>query len=99
MSSARSWLIVAVAGAMLLVAAGCGGGGGAGKGTDTRTPGQYFKEHQASTVTPHGKIVTSSVEEIDGKIRYRTEDNKKWRVGYSKRVDGTYEYGTPQEDR
>ena len=48
-------------------------------------------------MTPNGKIVTESVNEKDGKIEYKTEDGKKWRVNYSKRTDGTYQYGTPEE--
>lgn len=83
---------------MILVAAvGCDGGKGTGKAPDTRTPAQYFKEQQANTMTPHGKIMTDSVEEKDGKIQYKTEDGKQWRVGHSKRADGTYQYGMPEE--
>ncbi len=87
--------------AILVMGLGCGGGGGGGGGTgisrvpDTRTPAQYFKEQQAFTVTPHGKILTDTVTEQDGRIRYATEDGKQWSVGYSKRADGTYQYGTP----
>lgn len=80
--------------AVLVSAGGCGGGNTTPK-ADTRTPGQYFKEQQANTMTPHGKIMTDSVEEKDGKIQYKTADGKQWRVTYSKRADGTYEYGMP----
>lgn len=48
-------------------------------------------------MTPYGRILTDSVEEKDGKIEYQTEDSKTWRVNYSKRADGTYQYGTPEE--
>lgn len=48
-------------------------------------------------MTTHGRIMTESVEEKDGKIEYRTEDGKKWRAGYEKRADGTYQYLTPEE--
>jgi PDZ domain len=61
------------------------------------TPAQYFKEHQAYTITPHGKLIIDSVEEVDGKIQYKTEDGKQWRVSYSKQADGTCQYGTPDE--
>src|SRR5437763_1743714 len=88
---------------MLATSIGCGGGNSGGnsppaaKSADTRTPGQYFKEQQVSTMTPNGKIMTDSVEEKDGKIQYKTDDGKQWRVTYSKRADGTYQYGTPEE--
>lgn len=36
------------------------------------------------------------VQEKDGKIRYKTEDGKQWRVTYSKQADGTYEYAMPE---
>src|SRR5439155_542189 len=71
--------------------------GGAGKQPDNRTPVQYFREQQAATVTPNGKIMIDSVEERNGKLEYKTEDGKKWRVGHSKRADGTYQYGMPEE--
>ena len=48
-------------------------------------------------MTPNGKIMIDTVIERDGKIEYATEDGKRWRVGYSKRADGTYQYGTPDE--
>lgn len=86
-----------VAALVLATGIGCGTGSNAGKSRDTRTPGQYFKEQQVSTMTPNGKIMTDSVEERDGKIEYKTEDGKKWRVGYTKRFDNTYQYGTPAE--
>jgi hypothetical protein len=85
--------------AVIFVAAvGCDGGGrGTGRAPDTRTPAQYFKDQQANTRTPHGKIMMDSVEEKEGKIQYKTEDGKQWRVGYTKRADGTRHYGTPDE--
>jgi hypothetical protein len=46
-------------------------------------------------MTPHGKIRTETVREQGDKIRYETDDGKKWIVGYSKRDDGTYDYQTP----
>ncbi len=64
---------------------------------DTRSAAQYFKDQQGPTMTPNGKILTDTVEEKGGKIEYTTEDGKKWRVGYLKNADGTYEYGTPDE--
>jgi hypothetical protein len=62
-----------------------------------RTAGQYFKDQQSATMTPNGKIMIDTVAEKDGKIEYATEDGKRWRVSYSKRADGTYQYGTPDE--
>jgi hypothetical protein len=64
---------------------------------DTRTPGQYFKERQASTITPNGKIMTDTVAEKNGKIEFNTQDGKRWSVDATKRTDGTYQYGTPDE--
>ena len=48
-------------------------------------------------MTTNGKVVAATVEEKDGKIFYKTEDGKRWRVGYSKRADGTYEFRMPEE--
>jgi hypothetical protein len=48
-------------------------------------------------MTPNGKIMIDTVIEKDSKIEYATEDGKRWRVSYSKRADGTYQYGTPDE--
>jgi hypothetical protein len=76
--------------------AGRGGCGWPAETPDTRTPGQYFRDEQEATVTPHGRILTDSVEERDGKIEYSTQDGRRWRVGFSKRADGTYEYETPE---
>jgi hypothetical protein len=61
------------------------------------SPAEYFKKHQGSTVTPNGKILMDSVQAAGEKIQYKTDDGKTWRVGYSKRADGTYEYQTPDE--
>lgn len=66
------------------------------KVTDTRTPAQYFKEEQAATVTPHGRIRTETVTERNGRIEYSTDNGMKWAVTYSKRADGTYRYDTPE---
>jgi hypothetical protein len=89
------WLLPLLFAAFVVSAGGCGGG--STPKAVTRTPAQYFKEQQADTMTPHGKIMTDSVEEKDGKIQYNTTDGKQWRVTYSKRADGTYEYGMPGE--
>jgi hypothetical protein len=82
---------------LLVIGIGCGGGTTTSTAHDKQTPAQYFKERQANTMTTHGKIQTVSVEEKDGKIQYKTEDGKLWRVTYSKYADGTYSYGTPHE--
>ena len=84
--------------ALLVGVFACGGGASrTGNAPDTRTPGQYFKERQGSTITPNGKILTDTVEEKNGKIEYSTQDGKRWQVDASKRADGTYRYGTPAE--
>jgi hypothetical protein len=31
------------------------------------------------------------------KVEYKTEDGKRWSVGYVKNADGTYRYQTPEE--
>jgi hypothetical protein len=79
---------------MVITVIGCGG---SSTDPNNRTPAQFFKQEQGNTMTPHGKIMPDSVEERDGKLEYKTEDAKKWRVGYSKRADGTYQYGMPEE--
>ena len=56
-----------------------------GKTADTRSAAQYFKDQQASTMTPNGKIKTDSVQHKDGEIHYKTEDGKLWRVRYPER--------------
>jgi hypothetical protein len=95
-------LLGAVLIAGLASAVGCGPTPSSGSGSTTkvvveRTPGQYFKDQQSATMTPNGKIMIGTVTEKDGKIEYATEDGKRWRVSYSERADGTYQYGTPDE--
>ena len=99
MSRTLRLLLGVLIAAMLATAIGCGEGSNSGRSraADTRTPGQYFRDRQASTMTPNGKILMNSVEERPGEIEYKTEDGKRWRVTYSKRADGTYQYGTPDE--
>jgi hypothetical protein len=63
---------------------------------DTRSAAEYFREQQAGTVTPHGRVLADTVGEADGRLEYATEDGRRWRVAYSKRADGTYRYGTPE---
>src|SRR5262245_701379 len=89
------WTLPVLIAVAFVFAGGCGGS--STTKSDTRNAGQYFKEQQANTMTPHGKIMTDSVVEKDGKIEYKTEDGKHWRVTYSKRADGTYQYGMPDE--
>jgi hypothetical protein len=38
-----------------------------------------------------------SAQDQSEKIEYRTEDGRRWRVGYSKLADGGYQYATPEE--
>lgn len=89
------WLLPALFAVVLVSAGGCGES--TASKADTRSAAQYFKEKQTNTVTPHGKIMTNSVKEKDGKIQYKTEDGKEWLVTYTKRADGTYQYGMPDE--
>jgi hypothetical protein len=96
MSRLRGRWIFVLYGGVLAAGVGCSSGTAP---ADSRSAGHYFKEEQVRTVTPHGRIMTDSVAETDGQIEYRTEDGKRWRVRYSKRADGTYEYGTPDEVR
>jgi hypothetical protein len=96
----RLWRVLSVLifAALLANALGCPPSpSGPGKSSNALTPGQYFQKQQESTMTPSGKIMTDTVEEKDGKIEYKTEDGKKWKVGYSKRADGTDQYQTPEE--
>ena len=88
----RAFILLAVTASVI----GCGGST-TPTSAPTRTPAEHFRQEQANTMTPHGRIDTGSVTEQDGKIGYRTEDGKRWEVDYSKRADGTYQYGTPSE--
>ncbi|MDY3560380.1 hypothetical protein R5W23_001614 [Gemmata sp. JC673] len=82
---------------LVLLTAGCGKTDSAPqKVTDTRSPAQYFKDEQAATVTPHGRIRTDTVTERNGRIEYSSDNGMKWSVGYSKRADGTYRYDAPE---
>lgn len=78
---------------------GCGGGStSTTKQEDTRSRAEYFRDTQAATMTPHGKIKMETIQEAtDGRIQYQTEDGKTWRVSMTKQADGTYRYGTPDE--
>jgi hypothetical protein len=92
----RRWLAGLAAAAAL--AAWVGGGCGRPDGlSDARTPGEYFRDRQGATTTPNGRILVDTVAERDGRIEYRTEDGRGWRVTYAKRAEGTYQYGTPEE--
>ena len=49
-------------------------------------------------MTPHGKIKMDTIQDTpDAKIQYQTEDGRTWRVTATKKADGTYQYGTPDE--
>lgn len=84
MYRSSGWWAASVVVAILFAQVGC-----------EKSPVQHFKAKQGSTMTPNGKIKLASVKEVGDKIEYQTEDGKRWRVGYSKRADGTYEYQTP----
>jgi hypothetical protein len=86
---------------LIVLCLACGNQGNNAKpsrSTDLRSPAQYFREEQAATVTPHGKIKTETVTEVNGRIYYETEDGKTWSVTYRKRADGTYNYDTPSRE-
>jgi hypothetical protein len=91
MSRSNSQWAMTVVVSILFVQLGCDGGT-----PGPQTPGRYFRQKQASTMTPNGKIRSASVKEVGDKIEYQTEDGKRWRVRYSRRADGTYEYQTPE---
>lgn len=97
MNKVRRRLVPTILACLLTASLGCGGGKGSAPVVVGRTPVQYFRERQDTTVTPHGKIRMDTVAEQGGKIQYQTEDGRKWCVSYSKQADGTYQYGTPEE--
>src|SRR5688500_9964698 len=82
--------------ALLHFAPGCQGSGTgmAGK-QDTRTALEYFKDEQARTNTPCGKVRVGTAQQRGVQIEFQTEDGRHWRVAFEKRDDGTYRYGTP----
>lgn len=74
------------------------GSGCSDNGPRKKSKIEYFKETQGLTMTPHGRILIASVQEItSGKIQYQTEDGKIWRVDMTERADGSFQYGTPHE--
>ncbi len=78
--------------------AGCGRGSSASTkvGISSQSPAARFRETQKDTVTPHGKIVPSSVRDRDGKIDYDTTDGSKWTIDPPTRAGGTTKYEPPQ---
>lgn len=58
---------------------------------------QTFRAEQASTVTTHGPINMSSVNELPGgRMSYQTADGKQWVVEMTVDADGNYVYSAPQ---
>jgi len=79
-----------ILGAVLITGLGCRRDGG--QAPDPRSPVDYFKEQQANVMVHHGKVRMDTVTEKDGKIEYKTEDGRTWRIGYKKGADGRYEF-------
>lgn len=60
------------------------------------SPAEYFNQTQGSTMTPNGGIKAGSAESAgNGKIRYETEDGKRWEVTATPEGRG-YRYSSPQ---
>ncbi len=61
-----------------------------------KTAVEHFKETQANTVTPHGKIKMDSVQQSsDNKVQYETESGKKMEVTVDKKANG-FKYSDSQ---
>jgi hypothetical protein len=83
---------------IVAVNSGCDGSKSTTKTEDTRSKVEYFRDTQAATMTPHGKIKMETIQETsNGRIQYQTVDGKTWRVDMTKQADGTYRYGMPDE--
>ena len=78
--------------------AGCGRGSASSTRVEgvSQSPADRFRESQKDTVTPHGRIVPSSVRDRDGKIDYDTTDGSKWTIDPPTRAGGTTKYDPPQ---
>src|SRR5438132_9128350 len=75
----RSILVAIAIGLCLSVLGGCGGCNGGRPNTASMSPAEYFNKTQVNTVTPNGRIKVGSAESAgSGKIRYQTEDGRKW---------------------
>jgi hypothetical protein len=98
MQRARRWFCWGIL-ASLLVGGLAGCGGETPPSPTTRSKVQIFKDDQGATMTPHGKIRLESVQEVNGRIQYQTDEGKTWQVDMTKKADGTYQYGTPDEVR
>lgn len=57
---------------------------------------EYFKQAQASTMTPHGAIDLGSVKETPDGVEYRTSDGSSWRVAMERTADGYRIRGEPE---
>jgi hypothetical protein len=75
------WLLLAI-----IVGSGCG----------SRTNRDVFVEEQEGTLTPHGRIDLSSVEDAADGVTYQTEDGQRWRVTMEARPDRGTVYGEPR---
>lgn len=81
---------------IFIAGSGCGGDAKTNKPVE-KSPLQYFRDELGGAMMTHGRILADSIEENNGRIQYKTEDGKKWRVSYRKLPDGNYKYDTPDD--
>ena len=61
------------------------------------TPAEIFKQEQAGTMTPHGKIVPGSIRNgSDGRVKYGTSDGTTWQTRMIKHGDGSRSWAEPE---
>lgn len=86
----RSYLVSLVL--LVCLLASCGPGGG-----PPPSAAAYFNKTQGNTMTPNGMVKAGSAEPAgDGKVRYQTEDGKKWEVTATPDGKGGYRYSSPK---
>jgi hypothetical protein len=81
----------AVLGALLGLSAGCGGA--RDERPKAQNPVQYFRQTQANTSTPNGRILLDTVH-LSGPnlLRYQTEDGSWFELRYQEDPSGGYRY-------
>ena len=94
-----AYLRLAVVAFSLLLGVGCGGGEG-GRPTpvgSSRSPAEYFNQTHGDTMTPHGRVKPGSAVDVGGgKVRYETDDGKRWEVTSQPAAGGGLRYGDPK---